>query len=744
MGNKFSTKKGKKGTPKAGEAESKEQGHKYLVSVVASQARGLLAKDVGGTSDPFLTLEVDNQVVKSSTVMASLTPVWNDRLEVVLENKPKQMTIKCFDWDRFSANDFIGSVTIDIPEAWWKSDEEVKYKWYDLAQKNNSPAGQVELQINARIVEGDENDDHSDAYFHSITHFLKVTVKEARNLKSADLLTPNDNVCKVSYGSQTFNTKVVHGANPVWNQSAWILVCQPRQQNFKVLVEVFDRDVISASDNIGAKYFEIANFMKSEAPVEYAFTPLNKFIATKDNQLSHGTTADDLNKPEETTGEISVTFQMFTKSQAQKQIFRELMRLVSGEDDEKSSSVLTRDHFDTAMLLIDPSLPEKTREELFTVLDKNADGELDQTEMEKILNSAKFNFTGLARKLLALAADPDADQSQLLAHVMDPEIKKKEGNIVIVKERESGLEVEENIPPYIKVAMQIMFANVIGRKFANRTIPLLDKMSRLQGEKYNKPESTQGIPAFIKLHNLNESEFDKDVKEYENFNAFFARGLKDQDKQRPIASPGDGRVAVCPADCRMMVFPEWTDAANLWVKGDKFTIENLIGAEASAQYGEWFKGGSFVIARLAPQDYHRWHTPVQGTFGKRFPIAGALYTVNPIAINQPVNVYTENKRCVCLIDTEEFGAVILIAVAATMVGSMEIDGAEHATCERGATHGKFFFGGSTILLIFQPGTIKFADDLLVNSTANPKRPIETLVKVRSKLGDATGKPGKRL
>jgi len=28
-----------------------------------------------------------------------------------------------------------------------------------------------------------------------------------------------------------------------------------------------------------------------------------------------------------------------------------------------------------------------------------------------------------------------------------------------------------------------------------------------------------------------------------------------------------------------------------------------------------FKSGSLMIARLAPQDYHRWHVPVDGVFG---------------------------------------------------------------------------------------------------------------------------------
>ena len=38
-------------------------------------------------------------------------------------------------------------------------------------------------------------------------------------------------------------------------------------------------------------------------------------------------------------------------------------------------------------------------------------------------------------------------------------------------------------------------------------------------------------------------------------------------------------------------------------------------------------------------------------FGKEY------YTVNPVAINSPVNVFTENKRKLTIIESPEFGKV---------------------------------------------------------------------------------------
>ena len=142
---------------------------------------------------------------------------------------------------------------------------------------------------------------------------------------------------------------------------------------------------------------------------------------------------------------------------------------------------------------------------------------------------------------------------------------------------------------------------------------------------------------------------------------------------------------------------------------------------------------------------------------RRYLIHGDYNTVNPIAIRQEgVNVYTDNKRCICPIETDEFGLVLLIAVAATMVGSIgfnctcnpipkDSQGHVGVCCEDGRCSigktvqkfddaGWFAFGGSTTLVLFQPNAIAFDGDLLKNSSNQ----LETLVKVGSSLGRATG------
>jgi len=144
-------------------------------------------------------------------------------------------------------------------------------------------------------------------------------------------------------------------------------------------------------------------------------------------------------------------------------------------------------------------------------------------------------------------------------------------------------------------------------------------------------------------------------------------------------------------------------AKELWIKGKTFSLENLLEEETDDDgllLLDQFKGCSLVIARLAPQDYHRYHFPLSGTIGKVIEQGNALYSVNPISVRGPIDVYSENKRkTVCLVN-EKFGKILYISIGATLVGSVNLT-SQPGFVNKGDEHGYFAFGGSTILLLFQ-------------------------------------------
>lgn len=252
---------------------------------------------------------------------------------------------------------------------------------------------------------------------------------------------------------------------------------------------------------------------------------------------------------------------------------------------------------------------------------------------------------------------------------------------------------------------------------------MLRTLSIKQGKKYDDPASASQIEGFINFHRLDMSEVDLPIDQFKNFNEFFYRALKPG--ARPCSAPDNPKIIVSPADSRTVVFNTMDDATRIWVKGREFTVEKLIG-DAYPMDTKRYKGGALGIFRLAPQDYHRFHVPVDGVMGTPKKIDGEYYTVNPMAIRSALDVYGDNVRVVVPIDSVAHGRVMYICIGAMMVGSTVITRQAGENIKRAEELGYFKFGGSTILLLFEPGMMVFDDDLVVNSN----EALETLVSVK--------------
>jgi len=250
----------------------------------------------------------------------------------------------------------------------------------------------------------------------------------------------------------------------------------------------------------------------------------------------------------------------------------------------------------------------------------------------------------------------------------------------------------------------------------------LKQQTASMGKHDDSTDSAKDIPNFIKTYNLTTTELAQpDVSQYNTFNEFFYRKLKDG--ARPIDSPGNSSVITSPADCRLTVFNSVHDAKEFWVKGKNFNLKNLLG---NAPGADQFEGGSLGIFRLAPQDYHRFHAPIDGTVESITAIPGEYYTVNPMAVRENLDVLTDNKRVVTMVSTP-VGKMAFVSVGALMVASINFTGANSvgAQLKKGDEMGYFAYGGSTLILVFQKGKIKWDQDLLDTS----EKSLETLVRV---------------
>jgi phosphatidylserine decarboxylase len=172
-----------------------------------------------------------------------------------------------------------------------------------------------------------------------------------------------------------------------------------------------------------------------------------------------------------------------------------------------------------------------------------------------------------------------------------------------------------------------------------------------------------------------------------------------------------------------------TAATELWIKGKKFTLASLLQNEDLAKE---YEDGSVAIFRLAPQDYHRYHAPAACTMETVKTIAGTYYTVNPCAVKEDLNVFTENHRCVASFKRPDGKRFAMVFVGALLVGTIENTNTAKPgdSVKKGEEMGYFQYGGSTVIGIFPKGDVTWDDDLLKNSG----QPVETIVHMGNHIG----------
>jgi phosphatidylserine decarboxylase precursor len=214
---------------------------------------------------------------------------------------------------------------------------------------------------------------------------------------------------------------------------------------------------------------------------------------------------------------------------------------------------------------------------------------------------------------------------------------------------------------------------------------------------------------FINLYDIDMELYERPFYyQYTTVNDWFSRALAPG--KRTIADVADRTAISSPADARIVVYQDVTANVKVWLKGQKFTAAKLLD---STEHAASFEGGSLVIVRLAPQDYHRFHAPVSGVIIDQYPASGPLHSVNADGMRS-ANGAIFNKRVVSIIQTD-FGKVGFVAIGAVCVGSITMTAPKGYNVTRGESIGYFEFGGSTVALMFEKGKATFAADLITAS-----------------------------
>jgi len=247
--------------------------------------------------------------------------------------------------------------------------------------------------------------------------------------------------------------------------------------------------------------------------------------------------------------------------------------------------------------------------------------------------------------------------------------------------------------------------------------------SRLAGWFAASRFSRRRIAPVIRELAIDVTEFADPVESYPTFNAFFTRRLKSG--ARPFSAV-DSDIA-SPADGRVLVYPRLQKNALVPVKGKSFTVDELLGFTAAEFYD-----GSLAIIRLCPADYHRFHFPCEGRLIEQYRIKGRYHSVNPLVLALGIDVFGQNERQVALLENARLARYAYVEVGAFGVGSI-VQTYTGPFVQKGDEKGYFQYGGSTVILVFQPGKILFEEDLLTHSAEG----FATFLRAGQRLGKAT-------
>lgn len=556
----------------------------------------------------------------------------------------------------------------------------------------------------------------------------------------------------LSIGERTYRTEVSDQTDePVWKSEKKVIL--EKDGPHIARISVFETNKLSRNNLVG--YYEINLLEALKSGTEQNLTVLSLF---------------DPSSPSTVVGNLSISCYMEDPIEIEKSFARRVLALVDYNEDGK----LTYDEFSTLVKVFGNQVAASKKEELFKLADSNGDGVVDMDELatllaieqeeESLINNCpvcgetlgKYNRMndvihltlcfdeGTGNQIMTggFLTDIQASYGWIFklsewAHYSSYGVGLKSGSSashILVFDRRTRRLVEEIIDEKIVLSMRAIYQSKVGLKLIDKGAKdLLQSISEKQGTRMNSTESAKEIPKFIEFFKdqINIDEIKHPIDSFKTFNEFFIRELKPE--ARPIAYKEHDDFAICAADCRLMAFKSVDDSLRFWIKGRKFSVQGLLGAELCSNK---FIEGSLVIFRLAPQDYHRFHVPVSGVIEAFVDIPGSLYTVNPIAVNSKYcNVFTENKRVVSIISTSKFGKVAFVAIGATMVGSITFLKKKGDYVHKGDEFGYFSFGGSTVICMFEKDSIELDEDLIANS----ERSLETLVSVGMTLGVAKSK-----
>lgn len=257
------------------------------------------------------------------------------------------------------------------------------------------------------------------------------------------------------------------------------------------------------------------------------------------------------------------------------------------------------------------------------------------------------------------------------------------------------------------------------------------KFIKLHGKYMDSPASLVGIKAWLDDPSIQLQNFIVPEGGYKSFNDFFTRQLKPSANARPISFPEDDSVVVASADAEInFIESDLTLETSLPVKTRQINVKDLLN---DSKFAPNFVGGTAISCVLMPNNYHRYHSPVNGKIVESEEVAGIYNGIkdgehwfnhwNVGESSTDFSIFEDFHRAYFIFETQKYGYVAMIPVGLNTISgifssminnesSMVAPGCPPVPVKKGDELGHFAYGGSLNILLFQKGVFSSVSVLM--------------------------------
>ncbi|MER2106411.1 MAG: phosphatidylserine decarboxylase [Solibacillus sp.] len=208
------------------------------------------------------------------------------------------------------------------------------------------------------------------------------------------------------------------------------------------------------------------------------------------------------------------------------------------------------------------------------------------------------------------------------------------------------------------------------------------------------------IRSYSNVYGINIEEVSKSTDEFDSLQQFFVRTLKED--ARTIAEGAN--IFVSPVDAKVESCGMIKDDMTFTVKNQPYTLTDLLGHEKQAAR---YRNGQYIVFYLSPADYHRIHSPFNGTIVRQYVLGQKSYPVNRAGLTYGKKPISHNYRMVSEVAFADHQHFAFIKVGAMFVNSIKLTNTSTAW-KKGEEVGYFSFG-STVVMLFEENSVAFHD-----------------------------------